>query len=94
MILLYPIGDDNDTVVSYWRRYQMHIESCLERIAYIGIVMFDYVLGDYVHWWTLVIYVLGEFLCLCDDVEMYLLEYYACMFDDWICWGVVMNVFY
>jgi len=41
MILLYPIGDD---------QYHMHIESCIELIAYIESFMFDYVLGDYVHW--------------------------------------------
>jgi len=60
MILLYPIGDD---------RYHMHIESCLEHIAYIESVMFDYVLGDYVHRWNLVTYVLDEVLWKCEDVR-------------------------
>jgi hypothetical protein len=33
-------------------------------------VIFDYVLGDYVHWWNLVIYVIGEICELCGNVYM------------------------
>jgi len=93
-ILCIHIDDNNDIVVSWGDdlgddRYHMHIKSCLEHIANIESVMFDSVVGDYMHWWILVIYVLGEFWC----VKTYLLQYYACICDVWICCGVVVNDF-
>jgi len=62
----------------------MHIESCLEYIAYIekchtclcawwlcALVK----LGNYVHWWNLLINILGEIWWICEDVKVYLLYY-------------------
>ncbi len=79
------IGDENDIVVLIgddW--YHMHIESCLERIAYIWVYVNMCIgeLCDYVNWWLCALVKLGECWWLSVIENLYTWFNYASILDE------------